>query len=343
MKIAIITRPAFRTPRNNAISFQLSLKEIGIESKIFYNDDTLRRLVPLNEKLRYPANFHYRLRQKIQYYFKDKKILNELKEYDAIVISETIPNNYWKGYYGLPQLKKITNKKLGCLAVFFLDASPNFVNILKENGDYLQNIYDFHLAYSKVSYIKTETSPKKFEVGLNLKRIGLKPHKKEGFYVLVDFKYEGNEHYYSEQIKVLNELNIPYKRLEGKYTFEEIRKLYKGAAVFLMQHYESFGLPIAECLSYCTKVFTADSSWPAAFRLDENPGYYEKGRLADCFDVYDDSKALGEKLLSFKNDYDLEKTPFLIFDEFKKYYEKFYVGNNSEVERFVNNLNQAKI
>lgn len=343
MKIAIITRPAFRTPRNNAISFQLSLEEIGVESKIFYNNDTLRRLVPLNEKLRFPANTHFRIRQKIKHYFADKKILKELKQYDAIVISETIPNNYWKGYYALPQLKKITKKKIGCLAVFFLDAAPNLVNILKENGDYLQDIYDFHLAYSKVSYIKTDTSANKFEVGLNLKKIGLKTAKKKEFYVLVDFKYEGNEHHYNEQIKVLNELNIPYKILEGKYTFEEIRKLYRGAAAFFMQSYESFGLPIAECLSYGTKVFTPDSGWPRAFRLEENPGFYQKGKLADCFEVYDTAKWLGEKILTFKNNYDLEKTPFLIFDEFIKNYEKFYIGNKSEVERFVENLKQGTL
>ena len=102
MKIAILTRPDNKSPKILAQSLQKSLTDINIQSDIFYSLDMLRRLVPLNEKLRKKTKLHYRIRQKLKYFFKDKTTIKKLKKYDAIIISECIPNAYWKGYYALP-------------------------------------------------------------------------------------------------------------------------------------------------------------------------------------------------------------------------------------------------
>ena len=337
MKIAILTRPDNKSPKIMALSLQNSLIEQGNDCDIFYNIYALKRLIPLNKPLRAKTSFHFRVKQKISNYVKDKSFFNTLKKYDAIIISECIPNGFWRGQYALDKFKKTINKPLGFLEVFFLDAAPNHIKALKENGDYLQQAYDFHLALSKVSYIKTETSENKFQVGLNLKSQGLNRMKKKDFYILMDFRYPGNEELYKEQIQALKKANIPYKKLEGQYTIEEIRELYKNATAFVMQHYESFGLPIAECLSYGTKILTPDSSWPSAFRLENKPEYYKPGKLADCFKTFNNINEFITEVKSLQEGAkkDVSKD---IFNSFVNNYPSFYYGNTQEIIRFINFL-----
>lgn len=342
MKIAVITRPTNRSPKILALSLKNSLEHLGIETDIFYKEDFLRRLLPLGKKSRGQLKLHFRMRRKMLNYFTDHKIINKFKEYDAIIVSECIPNAYWKGFYALEELKKIIKKPLGLYEVYFLDAAPNHIKSLKENNDFLQDAYDFHLALSKVSYTKTEISEKKFEVGINLESFGLKPTEKKEFSVLLDFADERTKKQREEQKNVLRSLKIPFVELKGEYSVAIIRKLYQAASAFMIQKYEAFGLPIAECLSYGTKVITPDGSWPSAFRLEANPQYYGAGELANCFMVYTDADDLKKKLSNFKQHYSLEDTPKAIFRNFETHYSKFYRGSDDELMRLVNSLTKNK-
>jgi hypothetical protein len=338
MKIAIITRPDNKSPKILAQSFQQSLGEIGVEADIFFVADMLRRMVPLGKKLRYKTSLHFRIRQKIKHFVKDTKTLNTLKKYDAVVLSECVPNGFWRNYYALEELKSKLEKPLGFLEVFFLDAAPNHIEILENNNDHLQGVYDFHLALSRVSYQATTIGDNKFEVGLNLKGLGLKPFRKKKFFAVIDFEDDRTLHIREQQISILKKLKIEFVELKGRYTIEEIRKLYKDASVFFMQKYEAYGMALAECLAYGTKVFTPDSSWPSAFRLGEHIEYYGKGELADCFEVFGDSEDLETKLLAFRERAESRNTSTEVFESYLKNYPHFYYGHRDEVKRMITSL-----
>ena len=66
-------------------------------------------------------------------------------------------------------------------------------------------------------------------------------------------------------------------------------------------------MPIAECLSCGAYVFTPDTSWAMAWRLDDVVQIHGPGKLADCFVVYDGQQGLQEKLRHFKTEYDLKR------------------------------------
>ena len=321
-----------------ALSLQSSLEQFGVKADIFYEAAMLRCLVPLGKKLRHKTSFHFRLGQKLLNFFNDRKVLKQLKEYDFVILSECIPNAYWRNYYALEELKEIVQKPLGIWEVYFLDSAPNHIEILSENGDHLHEVYDIHLALSKVSYQKTDTSDTKFELGLDLHGLGLGPYQKKDFQVVVDFESGVNAAVKEEQIKVLTKLGISFVELKGRYTIDEIRSIYKNASVFLLQKHEAFGMPIAECLAYGTKVFTPDSSWPLAFRLGDDIEYYGQGKLADCFQVYKNENELEMLLIEYRDRAAKTDVAGEVFQSFIENYPHFYYGNKDELARLITAL-----
>lgn len=340
MQVAILTKPENKSPKILAISLQNSLKEAGYPSKIFYALDTVRRLVPLRSKPKFYARRHFRFRQKLWFYFKDLFVLSRLRKYDFIIISECIPNAFWKNYYAIPELKEKIKVPIGLYEVYFLDSATHYIDYLKQSNDNLQNTYDFHLAVSEVSYTKTIPNQEKFQIGLNLNSFKLAPSTKAEFFALIDFPLPGGENERKIQLEVLRKLKIPYIELIGSYEIEEIRLYYKNAAIYFIQHFESFGLPIAECLSYGTAIFTANNGWPMAFRLDDEPELFGSGILADCFYTYNDQFELEKQISQFRDSFDPKNTPQKIFHSFLKNYPSFYYGNRAEMDRFSKFINK---
>ena len=141
--------------------------------------------------------------------------------------------------------------------------------------------------------------------------------------------------------KVLDELGIKTICLSGKYTFDQIRSIYKKSAVYFMQSYEAFGLPIAECLACGVQIFTPNSGWPMAWRLDEKPEVHGPGILPTCFTVYDGEHDLRKKLFLFKQAYNLQMTPKIIFENFTLNYPHLYYGNQKEIIKAIENLSAS--
>ncbi|WP_282041204.1 hypothetical protein [Winogradskyella flava] len=341
MRIAIITRPDNKSPKNLAITLAKSLDTNNIQSEIFYDTGFLTRMVALSDNLRWNVKSHYRIRQKLKFYFKDLKTLRKLKTFQAVIICECIPNAMWRNVYPIESLRSNIKLPIGLYEVFFLESAPHFIDKLKTEYHNFTNPYDFELAISSSSYTKIINKKNQFKVGFNLMAQGIKPINKDEFIALIDFEWEGEKKYILEQKKVLDELGIKYLELKGNYTIDEIREVYSKCSVFFLQHFESFGLPIAESLSYGAQIFTANSGWPMAFRLNDDIEIYGKGSLADCFTVYKDEADLRKKLLKFKKEYTNE-TPFNVFNSFIKNYPDFYEGNNKELEKmttFIENFN----
>jgi hypothetical protein len=212
------------------------------------------------------------------------------------------------------------------------------ISYLGEGGHHQENIFDWHLSVSEVTEVRSKPNGKWNQIGLNLQSTGLAPIPKKELLAVIDFYRDGYEEARNEQIKALKAVGIPYIELSGDYTINEIREIYKKTTFYFLQFPESFGVPIAECLSCGAYVFTPDTSWGMAWRQDEEVEVHGPGKLADCFVVYDGQENLQEKLLQYKAEYDLEKTPEKVFQIFTENYPDYYYGNKSQMDQFLKKL-----
>jgi hypothetical protein len=328
LKIAILTKSNNSSPKVLAESLKLQLNSFEIEADIFFELDVLNRLVTYrNSKL----SFHFWLKRKLSNWKRDVIFLRQLKKYDAVIISECIPNAFYKSFYNIEQLKKVLLKPVFVYEVYALENAPTQVMALKKSNDTLQDRYDGHLYISPITEIRNKNIENSFCIGLLANSWNLKPVPKKELMALVDFAQPEFEEYRSVQIAALKKAAIPFIVLEKRYTLEEIRLLYSQVSIYFMQSYEAFGLPILECLCAGATIFTPHSSWPMSWRLDEMPAIHGEGILPNCFSVYDTAENLLEKLQSFKNDFNNVETPKKVFHNFLETYPSFYNGNNNAI------------
>jgi hypothetical protein len=327
LKIAIITRPDDRSPKVLAKSLKAMCGLLDVECQIFYDISMLIRMQPLRQKLRYPYSKLKRIYSKIKFHKTERIFLKKLATYDIIVISECTPNGFWEGYYAIEVLKSKLKKPVLYYEVYYLGNAPTQIQRLQHEGEPGIDRYDWHLAVTDITEIKSSPLDKWSRIGLNLEHTGLKPIVKEKFLVLIDFEQPGYEQYRNQQIQVLKEIGIPYIELKGSYTIDEIRYLYSQAWVLLIQFPEAFGLPIAECLACGAYIMTPSSAWPMSWRFDENPQIHSEGLLPDFFQVYSSREELKTILINSHLSYDLHTTPFSIFSSFTKQYPHYYYGD----------------
>ncbi len=110
-----------------------------------------------------------------------------------------------------------------------------------------------------------------------------------------------------------------------------------------MQSPEAFGLPIAECLSCGSYVFTPDSAWPMSWRLDEAPEVHGPGNLPECFVVYRGKDDLKEKIGKIRKSFDSIKTPVTVANCFNRFYPTFYSGNQDALREFIEIMGKMRL
>lgn len=333
MRICILTRPDFKSPRVLAESLKIQLAKQGVESEIFYEINLLNRLVSFKDS---QLSFHFWLKRKLSWFFTDRKLIQQLQKFDAIVICECAPNAFMKRLFNVEKLKEIFQKPIGFYAVYYLGNAPTQIDFLTRNKQPLLDRYDFHLAVADITELKLPVSANYFPIGINAESWNIQPLPKKELMAIVDFAQPGYETYREIQIQALEMAGINFISLENSYTFEEIRKIYQSAAIYFMQSDEALGMPILECLSGGCQIFTPHVGWPRSWRLNK-PGM-EEDRLPGCFTVYDNEEQLIKKLSDFKINFNLRTTPKEIFDEFFLHYPAFYSGNTQEERRFLKSL-----
>jgi hypothetical protein len=329
LKIAILTRPGNNSPFILAASLQNQLADLDVESFISDRINMLNRLVSYKDNT---LSFQFWLREKLNNYREDRKLLKLLAKCDAVVICECIPNAFWRRLYNVERLKKIIKRPVFFYEVFYLANAPTQQVLLKQQGEPGLERYDGHLFLAPVTEIKTTVPGNAFCIGIRAKTWDLQPLPKKNLLAIVDFAQHGYEASRTIQVETLQKVGIPFISLERQYSIEEIRALYNKASIFFVQFPEAFGLPILECLCAGAQIFTPHSAWPMSWRLDEKPTVHGSGLLPESFAVYDDENDLLQKLAAFKKNYHPVTTPLQIFETFIKYYPAFYNGNQVALE-----------
>ena len=330
LKVAIFSRPGGCFPNIISLGLASMLDDLNIQNEIFYDSiPFLMRLLPLSEKpMHWKNNFHYRLSNKIKNYRHDKKFLRKLADFDLIIISECLPNALWKNYLAVEELRRKTKIKIGCYTDGSITIAPKHKEMLLKDCDYGDDRYDFNLFASGIIEKKfQEKNSNKAIIGIRINATELFPCKKDEFTAVVDFPQKGYETFRDQQLSILNDLGIKTIALEGKYALEEIRGLYRKASAFFLSFPETFGLPIAECLATGAYIFTPDSAWPMAWRLEQQPQSWASGNLPACFKVYKNGMELANQLRALRDGYDLVQTPKSVFNIFVNNYRSFYYGD----------------
>jgi hypothetical protein len=334
MKVAILTRPGACFPNLISIGLSDMLRQLGIEHKIFDNAiPFLMRLLPFSEQPKRWANsFHFRVYNKLKNRKQDNQLLNELRTYDLVVLSECLPNAFWKNYLAIETLKeKLGNKPVFSYTDAYLNNAPLHQKLWLDGDDHREDRFNVNLCPSPVTEVRSKLTDNWKAIGINISISNLKPIVKKEFVAVVDFAQKGYEAYREQQLAILSKLGIKTIVLEGRYPIDEIRKIYQEAAVFFLAFPETFGLPIAECLASGSYILTPNSGWPMAWRLDEKPMPWGPGKLADCFKVYNSDEDLEKLLIALRQQFNGETTPFQVFDTFIKYYPDFYYGNKNSL------------
>ena len=339
MKVGIITRRGNNSPSILAAGLKAMLSRLGVEAEIFDSTGFLRRLLPIWKKPRhwhlYP---HRRIFEKFRYAKADNRIITNLRTKSTIFFCECFPNGFWRNYYDLESLRKqLPEIPIIFYEVQYIENVPTQVKRYLNSSDFGVERFDWHLTVSDTTELRNSPQSPCSCIGLDLHHAGLQPVQKKGFLAIIDFLQPGYERYREEQIKTLKELNIETVVLKGEYPIDEIRKIYRQGSVFFIQCPESFGISIAENLSYGSCIFTPDSSWPMAFRINKNPLPNEPGRLPNCFVVYTGREELKNKLIEYKNNFDSVFTPKTIFNSFMKHYPHFYSGDLTSLEECLAN------
>ncbi|MBS1665940.1 MAG: hypothetical protein JST58_01045 [Bacteroidetes bacterium] len=334
-RIAILSRPDDRSPKILAMGLQQMLESLGYESAIFYEGSSmLGRLFPLRKKIYNQIRLHFRIRTKLRYFFRDRALIRQLAQYDIIVLSECIPNAYWRGYYAIEELRARIRKPICLYEVYYLGTSIKYSQELMAGHHHGLERYDWNFSITDTTEKQEQPSPEKkwSVIGLDLSHTGLEPQVKNEFIVLVDFLQAGFEESRKMQLEVLAELGIKTIALEGSYRMEEIRELYKKASVLMVQFPEAFGLPMAECLSTGAYIMVPDPFWAMAWRKkDEHSSDFY---LPSFFVQYQGRAGLREKLWAMSRDYDPLVSPQWVSQSFKEAYPHFYSGD-------LGSLNQA--
>ena len=332
-KIALVAPGHVCSPHHLGQNLQWRLRQAGHTCEVFEKLDFLSRLVPRDDS---NDSLHFWARKRVSNAWRDWLTLNCLKGFDAIVILECIPRAFDPSYLGITALRKKTQKPIFIYEVFSPHNAPSIdARISRNYGLNFREYYDGLLHVSPVTEVRSDPLDCTWGIGMASKgwELGVRP--KPVFTAVVDFEQAGYEGFRQDQIDVLEELNIPYVSLEGRYSLNEIREYYASASVFFLQFPESFGQPICECLNYGTQVFAADKYWAMSWRMGEQIRGSEDGELPSCFSIYSDKNDLRNKLVQFRDSFHSLETPRSIRSKFEESYAEYFHGNNDGFRRWL--------
>lgn len=334
-KILIVTRSRPGSPRVLASSLASMLREEGREVDVWHGHAFLGRLAPVH--LRTGGEGAKLRATLVRWLFRvvDTWRWRRLRRYRLLVFSEFSPTAFHRDVHGIEALRLLCPKLAIVLhEVYYLGNAPSQLRRLKAEGHPGIERYDWHLSVTDVTEVRAEPQPPWSKIGLNMAATGLVPRPKTSPRALVDFVQPGFEEVRATQIRVLEQLGIPYVALTERMSIEAIRAIYQESMILFVQCPEAFGVPIAECLSAGAAIFTRDASWPMSWRLPPSEAGGED-RLGSCFVVYEDEQGLRTKLRDFWESYDTEKTPLDIHRQFVAAYPHLHRGDRPALHQFL--------
>jgi hypothetical protein len=212
-------------------------------------------------------------------------------------------------------------------------------------GHRLLDRYDWYLLASASAPQALPPEPPRQPIsliGLDLDDGTLRPDPKPEFVALVDFVREGQgvDAERAVQLEALRRTNTKYITLEGRYSIEDIRAIYRRCALYFVAWLESFGLPICELQACGAYVATPYPEWVRGHWIKPDLHQPGPGTLSPNFIVYrNDVDLLCREIERVKAEYD----PKHVFDTFLEFQPQLFRGDTAELQRFLTALAEGRI
>lgn len=292
MRIALLTRSQYRSPRFLAESLLRTLNRLGIPVGVYY--DGVQWLEAISQK-----NHGRRNRLMAEYALWRIK---QLIKYDLIIISDTV-GAACKDVFSLAPLRQM-DKPVLFFEVFYVGGSQYWLDRLP--GD-PTNKFDAYLSVCGIHDSTPISNEKVYTIGLDLLPSYPFQATSRPFTALLDFARDGYEKERAIQERVLKSLNISTTILEGEYSFAEIEKIYQSACVTFVASPEAFGVPIVQVQHYGSYIASPKPSWVKRHALLlEGTVFYDVDapEFTDNFIFYEDEDHLAKILTNLQRSYD---------------------------------------
>ena len=347
-KIAILSDNAnsFRKPMAEGLSRLLT--KVECKNQLFY--DGLRWLQHDGKiEVNYFTTGKFLLAiREITRYLRYFLFLRKIKQFQLIIVVMNTPAAFMRDR--LCSIEKIRSRYEIPIVLYdlhYLLTKGPWYQLLKD-GDPKRNLkpnnfgmnrYDWYLAASEKNENPLPRSPQPLSViGLDLKD-GTLFQEQEEFIALLDFERKATASVRKLQIRALNETGTKWIELNGQYSIEEIRAIYRKVALYFMASRESFCLPICELQICGSYIVTPYKRWAPAHYIKDSfaPG---EGCLSENFIVYDnDLEKLKQLIVRIKKDW----KPNRVVRNFAENYPSLYDGDLQELERFLGLFESGKI
>lgn len=294
MKIAIITRNQYRSPKFLANSLSNMLKRINIKHDIYYDGlNWLHKSHIKNDNI------------KLAFQKKTAQLrLRQLLGYDLYIISDTM---YSLRPIAPIEYLKSTGKPILFYEVFYPGGSPYCLDQLPANA---LSRFDGYLTTSALHDSPVNNTQNIHSIGLDLSSCQPLEKPDGPFTALLDFEREGYEKERELQLKILKKLKIHTIILNKEYTFNEINTIYNKANIYFLASHEAFGVPIAQLQLYGCLIASPSTTWVRrhALRADHRTcDQLDKNEFSNNFVFYSSESDLTNQLLYLKEHYDSKK------------------------------------
>ena len=354
MRIIILSddTPTYLKPM--ALSLSRMFTRLGIDSEICYDGTRIlnirnnyktidliknfaRRFVNFFIKTKYTKHIHPTLHE-------FNSLCENIKNFDAVFVCAHMPYNLSNNFYqGIDLLRKKIKIPIIDYELCFLWATKSWwYKKVSDQGVFSGfGRFDHYVLISQMSDlpIKEKSHWPLTVIGGDFRDKELFPEQKD-FRALIDFDKKTKFKERTIQIKVLEELKIPYTILSGTYTHTELYRIFRKHSIYFLSMPENFGLPIVELQNCGCKVFIPKKYWASAHYINKDPYKKGDGDLNNNFVVYDnDPKILKEKIIDLKKKF----SPKKIIDEFANKNQNFYSGNLLNLKKVLDEIKNNKI
>ena len=352
MRFVIFADKSYNYIKPISIGLHNTLTEMGHESEIWY--DGLYWLQDLNltkmffaDILRFFKNakaknaklYIYRWWNLLNFYTKKRK--KSLRECDCVIVVMNCPRAFDDN--ALKRVEYIRDAYHKPVVNYDFHYLPNqaWWGRIKQFEKYkgLEK-YDWYLPVGLITeFAVPESIPQIYDcIGMDVTSPDLYPEQTE-FRVLLDFPRPGHEEQRKQEKRLLDRLGILYYELNGRYTTNQIRAIYRRTSAYIVSSRESFGLPIVELQLCGAKILTPHKEWVPAHFLNKSPFENGYGDLGGNFIEYHDSEDLSAILIQLSQSFDPQGN----LDLFKSDYPFYYKINKVALDAFINRLLNGEV
>lgn len=349
MKAAILTNNLNSFYRPMAEGLQRMFAKSGVQSDVFYDGlDLIDYKYSFNpyhgDPLRFvSSNLRRAIRRR-----KQKSFLHQIVGFDLIVVVSNFPYALMKETHCAIEVIRAMNPNIPIVSysyVYLLGSGrgPTFQKYFVDGLGHLTyglERFDHYLVVNlSTPQPLPDTEHPVHEIGVNFDDGTLFPEQ-QTFQALLDFPRPGKELEREMQIAALEKTNTKYIELNGTYTTDEIRSIYRKTSLYFVAFLESFGFPIIELQACGSRIFSPYRSWLYAHSIKEDLHISGFGRFSINFWIYNnDPNLLESYIMQAKRDYN----PLSVRNELLAEQPHFYKGNQQALEQFIQMVDSKEI